>query len=95
MDTSVNPPPARQPDPEAKYAVKMGKEHLLFVSPETFANFPGVTTFEVICEDDRIILIPPRKKLPTAEEVREKMAGLGITEEDVAAEVAAVRAKRT
>lgn len=95
MDTSsVNPQPAMQPDRESTYAFRMGKEHLFFVSPEAFAKFPDVTCFEVICEDDRIVLIPPSKKLPTADQVRAKIAGLGITEEDVAAEVAAVRAKK-
>ena len=94
MDTSVDSQAANQPSPETKYAVRMGKEHLFFVSPDTFANFPDVTCFEVICEDDRILLIPPREKLPTWEDVQAKLATLDMTEEDVAAEVAAVRANR-
>ena len=94
MDASANPKSTKQSDSEAKYAVRAGTERLFFISPETFANFPDVTCFEVVCEDDRIVLIPNRKKLPTLEEVRDKFAARGITEEDVAAEVAAVRAEK-
>ena len=94
MDTSANNGTEEQSASEARYAVRAGKEHLFFISPETFANFPGVSCFEVVCEDDRIVLLPYRNKLPTLEEIRDEIVARGITEEDVAAEVAAVRAER-
>ena len=44
-------------------------------------RFPGVDYFEVIPEDERIILVPLRRS--RAGEVRAKLEALGITETDV------------
>ncbi len=45
------------------------------------ANFPDADCFEVVIEDGRIVLTP--YPIVTADDVRLKIAALGITEEDV------------
>ena len=45
------------------------------------ANFPDADCFEVAIEDGRIVLTP--YPIVTADDVRLKIAALGITEEDV------------
>jgi len=52
-------------------------------------RFPGVDYFEVIPEDERIILVPLRRS--RAGEVRAKLEALGITETDVGDAVAWAR----
>ena len=46
------------------------------------ANFPDADCFEVVIEDGRIVLTP--YPVVTADDVRLKIAALGITEADVA-----------
>lgn len=46
------------------------------------ANFPDADCFEATVEDDRIVLTP--YPIVTADDVRLKIAALGITEADVA-----------
>jgi virulence-associated protein VagC len=52
-------------------------------------RFPGVDYFEVIPEDERIVLVPLRRS--RAGEVRAKLEALGITETDVTDAVAWAR----
>ena len=44
-------------------------------------RFPGTDYFDVRVENDSIVLVPVRPR--AVEEVRERLAKLGITEEDV------------
>lgn len=53
------------------------------------SRFPGVVYFDVREEDGRIVLEPLR--LSRADEVRAKLAALGITEADVSEAVAWAR----
>ena len=93
MSTSSNPEPLQQPETGAKLAVRVGGNHLLFIPDDILAGFPGMNCFEVTCEEGRIILAPLQQQLPSLEEVRNKIADLGITEADVAAAVAEARAQ--
>ena len=79
---------------EAAFALRVGDRHVHFVGESVFAEFPEIDCFEVTARDGKIILEPLKRELPTLEEIRDKVAALGITEEDVAAEVAAVREER-
>jgi hypothetical protein len=45
------------------------------------SHFPGVDYFEVFEEEGRIVLVPLRES--RADEVRQRLCDLGITEEDV------------
>ncbi len=54
-------------------------------------NFPGVDYFEVREERGQIILFPVRPH--NADQVREKMAELGIVAEDISAAIAWARRK--
>ena len=62
-------------------AVLTGKNQLT-VSESVFADFPDADCFEVTIEDGRIVLTP--YPILTADDVRLKIAALGITEADVA-----------
>lgn len=55
-------------------------------------RFKGVEHFDVSAEDDAIILRPLRRS--RADEVRSRLAALGVDEADVAEAVAWVRKKR-
>ena len=55
------------------------------------ADFPGVDYFEVSSENGRIVLQPVRTN--QADEVRDKLARLGIRDADVAAAIKHVRDK--
>lgn len=55
-------------------------------------RFGGVEHFDVSAEDDAIILRPLRRS--RADEVRAKLASLGVSETDVAEAVAWVRKER-
>ncbi len=57
-------------------------ENQLTVSEGVFADFPEADCFEVTIEDGRIVLTP--YPIVTADDVRLKIAALGITEADVA-----------
>ena len=62
-------------------AVLTGKNQLT-VSEGVFDEFPDADCFEVTIEDGRIVLTP--YPIVTADDVRLKIAALGITEQDVA-----------
>ena len=81
-------------EPEGTLALRVGEKQLHLIGETVFAEFPEVDCFEVRCRDGQIILEPLQRELPTLEEIWDKVDALGITEEDVAAEVAAVRAER-
>lgn len=53
----------------------------LTLAEGVLANFPDADCFEVVIEDGRIVLTP--YPIVTADDVRLKIAALGITEEDV------------
>jgi virulence-associated protein VagC len=55
-------------------------------------HFQGVDYFEVSTDDDAIVLRPLRRS--RADEVRAKLAGLGVREADVAKAVAWARKRR-
>ncbi len=48
---------------------------------EVVRRFPGVDYFDVVAQDEKIVLVPLRRS--RAEEVRAKLAELGIGEKDV------------
>jgi len=54
----------------------------LTISEGVLANFPDADCFEATVEDGRIVLTP--YPIVTADDVRLKIAALGITEADVA-----------
>ena len=81
-------------EPEGTLALRVGEKQLHLIGETVFAKFPDVDCFEVTYRDGQIILEPLQQESPTLEEIRDKVAALGITEEDVATEVAAVRAER-
>ena len=56
------------------------------------SRFQGVEYFEVVTEDDAIVLRPLRRS--RAAEVRTKLAGLGVREADVARALAWARRRR-
>ena len=93
MSTSSNPEPLQPPKNGVKLAVRVGGNHLLFIPDDILAGFPGMNCFEVTLEEGRIVLAPLHQQLPSLEEVRDKIADLGITEADVAAAVAEARAQ--
>ena len=61
----------------------------LTLPDKLLASFPGVDCFSASEEDGRIVLVPLR--LSRADEVRQKLAELGITEQDVKDAVAWAR----
>ena len=66
-----------------------GNGNRLVIPEEATAHFPDVECFKVVCEDDRIVLIPMR--LPSADAVRDKLEAQGITDADVADAIAWAR----
>ena len=94
MEKAVKSGQAQKVETGAIFALRVGEQYVHFIGESAFADFPGVDCFQVTSRDGRIILEPLKRELPTLEEIRDKVAALGITEEDVAAEVAAVRAER-
>ena len=91
METAAQPEPSRQNDSGVMLAVRVGSNHLLFIPEDILAEFHGMNCFEVTLEEGRIVLVPRQEPLPSIEEVRDKIADLGITEAEVAAAVAEVR----
>ena len=61
----------------------------LTLPDKLLASFPGVDCFSASVEDGRTVLVPLRPS--RADAVREKLAELGITEEDVKDAVAWAR----
>ena len=94
MEATDNLGQTQEMGTEATYALRVGEKCIHFIGETVFTDFPDVRCFQVTSQGGKIILEPIKQKLPTLEEIRDKMAALGITEEDVAAAVAEVRAER-
>ena len=75
--------PLSEPEeiPLTPLAVVTDQTHLT-LSEGILANFPDADCFEATIEDGRIVLTP--YPIVTADDVRLKIAALGITEADVA-----------
>lgn len=73
---------------EGVLAKKTSKNQIT-LPKEVVKRFPGVEHFEVVAEDERIVLVPLRRS--RARDVRAKLAELGIAEKDVNAAVAWAR----
>ena len=61
---------------------RLTDRNLLVIPTVVTDEFPGIETFEVSIHDGNITLTPLR--IESADEVRDKLAARGITEEDVA-----------
>jgi len=72
---------------QAKLTVK----NQLTLPKAAVSQFPGVERFDVVVEGDSIRLRPFRRS--RADEVREHLANLGITEQDVKDAIAWARAQ--
>ena len=68
---------------------KKTSKNQITLPKEVVKRFPGVEHFEVVAENERIVLVPLRRS--RARDVRAKLAELGIGEKDVAAAVAWAR----
>ena len=68
---------------------KKTSKNQITLPKEIVKRFPGVEHFEVVAEDERIVLVPLRRS--RTHEVRAKLAELGIAEKDVNAAVAWAR----
>lgn len=55
------------------------------------SDFPGVDYFEVSSEDGRIVLVPVRPN--QADQVRDKLEALGVSEQDVEYAIKSAREK--
>ena len=66
----------------APLLARLADRNLLVIPTVVTDEFPGIETFEVSIQDGNIILTP--LNIPSADEVRDKLAAQGITEEDVA-----------
>ncbi len=64
---------------------KKTSKNQITLPKEVVRRFPGVEHFEVVAEDERIVLVPLRRS--RARDVRAKLAELGIAEKDVKAAV--------
>jgi virulence-associated protein VagC len=64
---------------------KKTSKNQITLPKEVVKRFPGVEHFEVVAEDERIVLVPLRRS--RARDVRAKLAELGIAEKDVNAAV--------
>ena len=71
---------------------KMTVKNQITLPKKIVEEFPGVDYFDVRREGDRIVLEPLRRD--RAWEVRERLASLGITEDDVADAVTWARKKK-
>lgn len=60
---------------------KKTSKNQITLPKEVVKRFPGVEHFEVVAEDERIVLVPLRRS--RARDVRAKLAELGIAEKDV------------
>lgn len=77
--------------PDFAMLAKRAPGNRLILPAAVLASFPETECFDVVEEDGRIVLTPVR--LRRADEVRSKLADLGITEEDSAAAVSWARSK--
>ena len=62
--------------------VKLTPKNQLTIPEAILSSYPGTEYFDVTDDGGRIVLVPVR--LDRADEVRSKLADLGITEKDVA-----------
>jgi virulence-associated protein VagC len=68
---------------------KKTSKNQITLPKEVVKRFPGVEHFEVVADDERIVLVPLRRS--RARDVRAKLAELGIGEKDVTAAVSWAR----
>ncbi len=68
---------------------KKTSKNQITLPKEVVKRFPGVEHFEVVADDERIVLVPLRRS--RAREVRAKLVDLGISEKDVTAAVSWAR----
>jgi bifunctional DNA-binding transcriptional regulator/antitoxin component of YhaV-PrlF toxin-antitoxin module len=71
---------------------KKTSKNQLTLPKAVVANYPDVDYFDVRDEDGRIVLVPLRTS--RADEVRDKLAQLGLSEQDVDAAVTWAREQR-
>jgi bifunctional DNA-binding transcriptional regulator/antitoxin component of YhaV-PrlF toxin-antitoxin module len=71
---------------------KKTSKNQLTLPKAVVANYPDVDYFDVRDEDGRIVLVPLRPS--RAEEVRDKLVQLGLSEQDVDAAVTWAREQR-
>jgi hypothetical protein len=71
---------------------KLTSKNQLTIPKKALASFPGVTHFQVEVDGDRLVLTPVR--LDALEAIRQHIAALGITEQDIADAVAEARRER-
>jgi bifunctional DNA-binding transcriptional regulator/antitoxin component of YhaV-PrlF toxin-antitoxin module len=71
---------------------KKTSKNQLTLPKAVMANYPDVDYFDVRDEDGRIVLVPLRPS--RADEVRDKLAQLGLSEQDVDAAVTWAREQR-
>jgi bifunctional DNA-binding transcriptional regulator/antitoxin component of YhaV-PrlF toxin-antitoxin module len=71
---------------------KKTSKNQLTLPKAVVANYPDVDYFDVRDEDGRIVLVPLRPS--RADEVRDKLAQLGLSEQDVDAAVTWAREQR-
>lgn len=76
------PSPARPPTTGIYPIIaKLRSDNQLTIPDEIFSAFPDVECFEVSVEEGKIVLTPV--PITPADEVRQELAALGITETDV------------
>ena len=71
---------------------KKTSKNQLTLPKAVVANYPDVDYFDVRDEDGRVVLVPLRPS--RADEVRDKLAQLGLSEQDVDAAVTWAREQR-
>lgn len=71
---------------------KLTSKNQLTLPKAVVSQFPGTEYFEIAAAEGRIVLTPLRKS--RAEEVRAKIAKLGITEDDVKDAIAWARSPK-
>ena len=62
---------------------KLTSQNRVTLPKSVIADFPGTEYFEVSSEDGRIVLTPARR-FKSADDVRDHIEALGITESDIA-----------
>lgn len=70
---------------------KITSKNQLTIPKDIIKNFPSTEYFEIIAENGRMILTPVH--INSADKARQKLAELGITEQDIQAAVSWARAK--
>ena len=70
---------------------KITSKNQLTIPKDIIKNFPSTEYFEIVAENGRMILTPVI--INSADKARQKLAELGITEQDVQAAVSWARAK--